>query len=96
MSETRNDFLLEQPIQPRENQKNDLQVFLPLILRKWYWFVIALVVALLGVRFYVGHTMPVYQTSATILINETGERSLVDNAEILQGLGLPGGSWHRW
>ena len=35
--------------------------------------------------------MPVYRTSATILINETEERPLVDNSELLQGLGLPGG-----
>ena len=91
ISETRNDFLLEQHTQSRETNKNDLQVFFPLILKNWYWFVIALVVALLGVRFYMNHTMPVYRTSATILINETGERSFMDNSEILQGLGLPGG-----
>ncbi|MBN1182832.1 MAG: polysaccharide biosynthesis tyrosine autokinase [Bacteroidales bacterium] len=78
-------------IKSREKNKNDLQIFLPIILKKWYWFIIALVLALAIVRFYIGHTLPVYQTSATILINETGERSFFDNSEILQGLGLPGG-----
>ena len=72
-------------------ERTILQVFIPLILKNWYWFVFALVVALVGVRFYMNHTMPVYRTSATILINETGERSFMDNSEILQGLGLPGG-----
>jgi len=91
ISESRNDFQLEQHMQPRDTNKNDLQVFLPLILKNWYWFVIALVLALVGVRFYMNHTMPVYRTSSTILINETGERSFMDNSEILQGLGLPGG-----
>ena len=41
--------------------------------------------------FILNHTMPVYRTSATILINETEDRPLVDNSELLQGLGLPGG-----
>ena len=89
--QTKDDFQLEQHMLPRETDKNDLQVFLPLILKNWYWFVFAVIVALLGVRFYMNHTMPVYRTSATILINETGERSFMDNSEILHGLGLPGG-----
>ena len=91
ISKTKNDFQLERHVLPRETDKNDLQVFLPLILKNWYWFVFAVIVGLLGVRFYINHTMPVYRTSATILINETGERSFMDNSEILQGLGLPGG-----
>jgi tyrosine-protein kinase Etk/Wzc len=69
----------------------DLRVFLSLILRNWYWFIIGIVIALFCVRFYVNHTLPVYQTSATILINETEDRPIVDNSALLQGLGLPGG-----
>ncbi len=91
IAESNTDFQLEQQLQPRKERKNDIQVFLPLIIRKWYWFLITLVIALLVVRFYIDHTMAVYRTSATILINETGERSFADNSEILQGLGLPGG-----
>ncbi len=45
----------------------------------------------MGARFYVKHTMPVYRTSTTLLINDTDERPVVDNSELLQGLGLPGG-----
>jgi capsular exopolysaccharide synthesis family protein len=78
-------------MQPPETKKTDIQVFLPLILKNWYWFVFTLVFALWAVRFYIGHTLAVYRTSATVLINETGERSFMDNSEILQGLGLPGG-----
>lgn len=64
---------------------------MPLVIKKWYWFIIAIAVAVYCSRLYVDHTMPVYRTSATILINETESRPIVDNSEILQGLGLPGG-----
>jgi len=85
-------FKIEQyNIHSRQESKNDLQVFLPMILKNWYWFILVTAIALFCVRFYINHTLPVYRTSATILINETGERSFTDNSEILQGLGLPGG-----
>lgn len=35
--------------------------------------------------------MPVYETTATLLINEIENRQFSDNTQILQGLGLPGG-----
>lgn len=89
--EPQSDFQLEQQGQLRQTKKNDLQVFLPIILKNWYWFIISLILAVTIVRLYINHTMPVYLTSASILINETEERSLMDNSEILQGLGLPGG-----
>lgn len=69
----------------------DPLIILNLIKKNWYWFIIGLVIGMLAVRFYIGHTMPVYQTSTTLLINETEDRPLVDNSDLLQGLGLPGG-----
>ena len=69
----------------------DMVVILPLVLKYWYWFVLSIVIALFGSSLYVRHTMPIYRTTATILINETEARPIVDNSEILQGLGLPGG-----
>lgn len=66
-------------------------IILNLVRRNWYWFVITIVLALLAARFYIGHTMAVYQTSVTVLINETENRPLVDNTQLLQGFGLPGG-----
>lgn len=62
-----------------------------LLRKNWYWFVISTILAVFAARFYIGHTMPVYQTAVTVLINETEDRPLVDNSELLQGLGLPGG-----
>jgi len=66
-------------------------VILSLLRDNWYFFVLALAIAFFGARFYIGHTMPVYRASTTILINETGDRPIVNNDELLQGLGLPGG-----
>lgn len=68
-----------------------MQIIISLVLKNWYWYVLAAIIAIVCVRFYMRHTMPVYRTSATILINETEARPIVDNSEILQGLGLPGG-----
>lgn len=68
----------------------DPMVILSLLLKNWYLFVIAVILALYIARFYIGHTMPVFRVSTSILIFET-EASLVNNDALLQGLGLPGG-----
>jgi capsular exopolysaccharide synthesis family protein len=69
----------------------DPLVILGLLLRRWYIFAIGGVIGFFFARFYIGHTMPVYESDLTVLINETDDRPLVDNSELLQGLGLPGG-----
>lgn len=81
----------EQNNQALHSNGLDLLVMLPLILKNWYWFIIGVLVALFLARIYINHTMPVYRTSTTILIDETEERPIVDNSQLLQGLGLPGG-----
>jgi tyrosine-protein kinase Etk/Wzc len=87
-----NTFLKEQPGSiPQHSGGLDPLVILSLIMNNWYYFVIAVIAALLGARFYLGHTMPVFMSTTTIQINETGERSIGNNNELLQGLGLPGG-----
>lgn len=93
MMERQNSFQNEQQrLRQNDGGNNDLQIILSLILKNWYWFVITAVIAVICVRIYVKHTLPVYRTSATILINETeNNRSSPVNAQILQGLGLPGG-----
>lgn len=77
--------------QPKDIPEFDPRVILSLIIKNWYWFIITIIIALFCARMYIGHTMPVYRTSATLLINKTDDRPLVDNSELLQGLGLPGG-----
>jgi tyrosine-protein kinase Etk/Wzc len=69
----------------------DPLVVLSLIMKNWYFFLIAVIVAFLGARLYLSHTLPVFRSTTTLLINETGERPLVNNEDLLQGLGLPGG-----
>ena len=69
----------------------DPMVVLSLIRKNWYFFILALVVAIFGARFYISHTLPQFMVSTTILINETGERQAINNDQLLQGLGLPGG-----
>ena len=50
-------------------------VILSLILKNWYCFLIAISNCFMFVPvFILGHTLPVYRTSATILINETEDR----------------------
>jgi tyrosine-protein kinase Etk/Wzc len=87
------DTLLEvqHEVHPPQTGGLDPLVILSLILKNWYFFVMAVIAALYGAHFYLGHTMRVYKTTTTIQINETGEKSLVSNDELLQGLGLPGG-----
>ena len=76
---------------PMQGTGLDPMVVLSLLKANWYYFVIAVTIALFSARFYLNHTMPVYKVSTTVLINETGDRPIVNNDELLQGLGLPGG-----
>lgn len=69
----------------------DPLVILTLLKNNWLLLTIALFVSVLLARFYVNHTLPVFLTSTTLLINESGDRALVNNDDLLQGLGLPGG-----
>jgi tyrosine-protein kinase Etk/Wzc len=64
---------------------------LNLIRKNWYFFVIALIVAFICARLYITHTMPVYLVSNTILIKQSEEGSMVNNEDLLQGLGIQGG-----
>ena len=83
-----NDHLIRKS---QESSGVNPMVIFSLLIKNWYWFVISAVIALFFARFYISHTLPVYETSITVLINETEDRPLVDNSALLQGLGLPGG-----
>jgi tyrosine-protein kinase Etk/Wzc len=69
----------------------DPQMVLSLLLKNWYYFLIGIVLALIGSRFYIGHTMPEFLSSTSILIKEMETSPMGNNEELLQGLGLPGG-----
>jgi capsular exopolysaccharide synthesis family protein len=91
MKNTDNFTLERQSKHTQEIDSLDLTVILPIVLKHWYWFLISIALALLASAWYIRHTMPVYRTTATILVNERDDRALVDNSDLLQGLGLPGG-----
>lgn len=92
MTNTLNTFHQEQKERiPVHSAGLDPVVILSLLIKNWYYFLFSLIIALLLARFYLGHTMPVFLSSTTIQINETGERQLINNDEIMLGLGLPGG-----
>jgi tyrosine-protein kinase Etk/Wzc len=80
----------QQSMSDREVSLLDPRIIFSLIVKNWYWFLIAIVIALICARLYIGHTMPIYRSSATILINETENSQLTGNAAVLEGLGLPG------
>ncbi len=67
----------------------DPLVLLQLFFRNWYIFLIVLVAAFFAARYYISHTLPVYRTSLSLLINEAEDRGMMDNTQLLQGLGLP-------
>jgi tyrosine-protein kinase Etk/Wzc len=92
MMKTAEIFQNEQQVRfPHQGIGVDPILVLSLITKNWYYFLGTLLIAFLGARFYVGHTMPVYRSSATILINETEGGQFGNNDELLQGLGLPQG-----
>jgi len=81
---------LQNKLPQQESGFNPLMILI-LIRDNWYYIILGLIIALIIARFYIGHTLPVYRVSATILINEQEERALASNEQLLQGMGLPGG-----
>lgn len=73
-------------------QKNedviDLKKLFNLILANWYYFLIALVIALVCAFLYNKYTIPVYRVSATLLINEEQRSFTMGNEQIFGGFGL--------
>jgi tyrosine-protein kinase Etk/Wzc len=82
--------LPQEKLPQQETGFNPIMI-LTLLKEKWYFIILGLILAFIIARFYIGHTMPVYRVSATILINEGEERATGMNEELLQGMGLPGG-----
>jgi tyrosine-protein kinase Etk/Wzc len=74
----------------KESGINPIEI-LQLILNNWYYFVLVLVAALFVARLYLTHTMQIFRTSTTVLINEEQSTPSTSNEQMLQGMGLPGG-----
>ncbi|MCA0230346.1 MAG: polysaccharide biosynthesis tyrosine autokinase [Bacteroidetes bacterium] len=76
--------------QEKEEDFN-LKLFLLKYLRYWYWFVLALVVALGGAFFYLQYTVPIYKVSASILIKDE-KKGMGSGNEMLKELDLFNGN----
>ena len=55
-------------------------------LKKWYLYVISVIIGLMLVYFYVSYTIPIYQNSASIIINEEDSKSSSSGLSLLQDL----------
>jgi tyrosine-protein kinase Etk/Wzc len=85
-------FLIEQQTKlPQHEGGINPIIILSLIMRNWYYFLFGITIALIAANLYLSHTIPRFRVSSTILINEEKESQSLNNEQILQGLGLPGG-----
>ena len=55
-------------------------------LKKWYLYVISVIIGLMLVYFYVSYTIPIYQNSASIIINEEDSKSSSSGLSLLKDL----------
>ncbi|MBQ0080485.1 MAG: polysaccharide biosynthesis tyrosine autokinase [Alistipes sp.] len=70
----------ETSTQSAENTLNDVQTFtlqdlIGIVLHKWYWFLISIVLCIFVGVLYIMRTAPVYQRQATILVKDTRKGS---------------------
>jgi tyrosine-protein kinase Etk/Wzc len=73
-----------------EESINIVRIF-NLMIQKWYWFIITVVIAIVLARGYIGHTLRVYRVSASIMINKNQNNASL-NDQFLQGMGLSPGN----
>jgi capsular exopolysaccharide synthesis family protein len=78
-----------QPIIPKEDVI-DVKKYLLLFLRRWYWFLLSLIVCVAASWLYLKYTPKVWEISTTILIEESKQSSTagVGMDKIMQGFGL--------
>jgi tyrosine-protein kinase Etk/Wzc len=73
--------------QQQENQIDFSKIY-RLIISKWYYFLISLIVALICAFLYNTYTISTYRVSASLLIDEEKEGALLGNDQVLNGFGL--------
>ena len=80
MSDNNNDQIKTPDRSPQPLKEFNLIALIPQVLKNLYWFMVTIPIALLCARFYISHTLPIYRSYATVLIDETDDRPLVDNS----------------
>jgi capsular exopolysaccharide synthesis family protein len=71
----------------KEDIVNLKQIF-SLMVSRWYYFLIALIMALICALLYIRYANPVYRVSATLLIDQEKKGISAESNQILQGFGL--------
>ncbi|MCE5346079.1 MAG: polysaccharide biosynthesis tyrosine autokinase [Bacteroidales bacterium] len=77
------------PVTAKQDDDIDLTKLFYLVLSNWYWFALALFVALTVAWLYLTHTLPTWKVSATVLIEEDKKsQSIIGSDKILEGFGV--------
>jgi capsular exopolysaccharide synthesis family protein len=77
---------------PQQEDMMDLKKTFYMLFSNWYYFLIALIVALIAAYLYNSYSIPVYRVSTTLLIDEEKKGSLTGNNQLLEGIGLGEGT----
>lgn len=81
-----------QKMRPHQEDEIDLNKIYSRVVSKWHFFLISLIVALICAFIFTTYMIPIYNVSATILINEEKKAASLGNDQLLEGFGLGGGT----
>jgi capsular exopolysaccharide synthesis family protein len=80
--------LASQSKRPHQEDEIDLKKIFYLIISNWYYFLIAMILALICAFLYNTYTIPTYRVSSTLLINEDKKGGVLENNQFFEGFGL--------
>lgn len=69
-----------------------LKRFIQVVLRNWHFLLLSMTIAAIGTYLYFKFTIPVYLTTASLLIKEEENRAMPDADDLFQGFGLHPGA----
>ncbi|MCK5368963.1 MAG: hypothetical protein KAQ62_10435, partial [Cyclobacteriaceae bacterium] len=73
---------------PHPDDVIDVKKYLFYFLRNWYWFILAMCIAITVSWLYLEHTLKVWETSATILIEEGNRNQSKGANNMMEGYGI--------
>jgi len=82
---------VESPL-PVNHETINIREYVIKYLKKWYWFVLSVIICLLFANFYLKFQNDLYQTQTTILLRNDPADTGVSEMAILNGLGLNAGT----
>ena len=69
----------------------DLKAFLDKYLRQWRWFVLSIVIGLMGSFVYLRYTIPQYKATTSILVKDEKKGGMLSELSAFADMGLGGG-----